>query len=94
MNPEAITVHAQRRLQQRGIPPLVLDLLEKYGSEMRCGGADRLFFDRAARRRLVADLGRARGMAAVERYRNVYAIVGDNGSIVTVAHRHRRFRRQ
>jgi hypothetical protein len=93
MTRDGVTNHAQQRLQQRGIPPFVLDLLEEYGSEMRCGGAERLFFDKAARRRLAAHFGRTRDMAAIERWRNVYAAIGDNGRIVTVAHRRRRFRR-
>ena len=36
------------RLQQRGIPPMIVDLLEQFGSAMRCHGAERLMFDKAA----------------------------------------------
>ena len=54
-----LTIHASQRLAQRGIPRMVIDLLERFGSSMRCGGAERLFFDKAARRRLKAYRGTA-----------------------------------
>ena len=44
--------HAAERLQQRAIPPVMVELLERFGSEMRCGKAEKLFFDKAARKRL------------------------------------------
>jgi hypothetical protein len=91
---DGMTSHAQRRLQQRGIPPFVLHLLERFGSIMRCGGAERLFFDKAAMNRLRQELGGERGLRTIERWLGVYAVIGDNGQFVTVAHKHRRFRRQ
>jgi hypothetical protein len=72
----------------------MLDLLQRFGSSMRCGQAERLFFDKAARRRLKAHLGGARGLRAVEAWLGVYAVLADNGRIVTAAHRSGRFRRQ
>jgi hypothetical protein len=67
MSELAITVHAQTRLQQRGIPPLVVDLLMQFGSSFRCGGAERLMFDKTAIRRLRRHLGGERGLKVVER---------------------------
>lgn len=86
----AETIHAQQRLQQRAIPPFVVDLLEAFGSERRCGGAERLFFDKAARRRLTQALGGRRGLRLIEPWLNVYAVVGDNGRLVTAARQTRR----
>jgi hypothetical protein len=37
---------------ERRLPASVVELLERFGSEMRCGAADRLFFDKAAIQRL------------------------------------------
>ncbi|MGB6534546.1 MAG: hypothetical protein WBF58_01130 [Xanthobacteraceae bacterium] len=48
----SITHHAAERLQERAIPPFMVELLERFGSAMRCGKAEKLFFDKAARKRL------------------------------------------
>lgn len=87
-----LTLHGALRLQQRAIPIFVIELLERCGSEMRCGGADRLFFDKAAKKRLKQHLGGDRALQLVEKYMGVYAILGDNGRVVTVAHRSKRRR--
>jgi hypothetical protein len=87
----ARTRHCQERLRQRAIPPLVENLLHEFGTSMRCGGAERLFFDKAARRRLQAHLGGARGLKTLEPWLNVFVVVGDNGKTVTAGHRQGRF---
>lgn len=84
--------HASTRLQQRGIPAFVIELLEACGSEHRCGGADSLFFDKAARKRLKHYLGGERSLRLIEPWLNVYAIVGDDGCVVTTAHKLKRYR--
>lgn len=86
MTDASFTTHAGRRLQQRAIPAFVVELLERYGSERRCGQADRLFFDKAAKKRLRQHLGGKRGLQMIERWMGVYAVIGDNGRVVTVAH--------
>jgi hypothetical protein len=90
----ALTIHARTRLQQRAIPPLVIDLLMQFGSASRCEGAERLTFDKVAVKRLRQHLGGERGLKTVERWLNVYAVVGDNGLLVTAAHKNERFRRR
>jgi hypothetical protein len=89
----SLTRHAEARLQQRAIPPFVIDLLERCGSTMRCGGADRLFFDKAAKKRLERLLGGARSLRVVDKWLGVYAVFNDNGALVTVGHRSKRFNR-
>jgi hypothetical protein len=89
----SLTRHAEARLQQRAIPPFVLELLERCGSTTRCGGADRLFFDKAARKRLERHLGGARSLRVVEKWLNVYAVFNEHGSVVTVGHRSKRINR-
>ncbi|MEH2565226.1 hypothetical protein [Bradyrhizobium sp. AZCC 2289] len=93
MNDLAFTTHAQTRLQQRAIPPMVVDLLMQFGSPFRCGGAERLMFDKSAVKRLRRHLGGHRGLKVVERWLNVYAVVGDNGNLVTAAHKSAHFHR-
>lgn len=65
------TSHASARLQQRAIPVRIVDLLEEFGSSMRSHGADRLFFDKAAKRRLVRNVGGKLGLHSIERWINV-----------------------
>jgi hypothetical protein len=89
----SLTTHAEARLQQRAIPPLVVDLLMQFGSSSRCGGAERLMFDKAAVKKLRHHLGGHRGLKVVERWLGVYAIVGDNGHLVTAAHKCSHFHR-
>ena len=81
-----LTRHASLRTQQRGIPPMVIELLLDYGSERSAGeGTTSFFFDKAARRRIKSYVGGL--MAAVSKYLNCYAIVCKDGKIITVAYR-------
>lgn len=88
----SVARHAAVRLQQRAIPPFIIELLKRFGSEMRCGGAERLFFDKAARKGIEHHMGGHRSLRHVEPWLNVYAVIGDNGRLVTVAHRSRRLK--
>jgi hypothetical protein len=92
MNSADFTAHAAQRLQQRAIPPFVVKLLEQCGSELRCIHSDKLFFDKAARKRLRKHLGGERGMRLFQRYLNIYAVIGDDGRIITVAYQSSRHR--
>lgn len=85
-------MHANCRLQQRGIPPLVLGLLEQFGSVMRCKSSDRLYFDKHAVKLLRKHFGGDRGLKVIERWLGVYAIIGDDGNLVTAAFKQKRFR--
>ncbi|WP_461656726.1 hypothetical protein [Methylorubrum aminovorans] len=83
-------IHAQERLQQRAIPPLVIELLEQFGSPIRTYGAERLIFDKTARRRLTRYLG---GLRMIEPWLTVYAVVADDGCLVTASQQRRHHRR-
>jgi len=52
-------------------------------SPSRCGGAERLIFDKAVKRLLRWHLGGERRLMVVERWLSVYVIIGDDGSVVT-----------
>jgi hypothetical protein len=88
-----VSKHASHRLQQRGIPNFIIELLHQFGSSMRSHGADRLFFDKAATKRLTHHFGGMRGLKLIERWLDVYAVLADDGTLVTVAHQTHRFRR-
>lgn len=94
MSALSLTSHAADRLQQRGIPPLVIELLDRFGAVERCGGAERLYFDREAQKRVNAFLGGARSMRVVEPWLGAYAVIADDGDVITVGHRHSRIRRK
>jgi len=81
------TRHAKTRMQQRGIDPLIVDLLLQYGSEEHDGrGAIRRFFDKTARRSLRRNIGRNL-YRHLDHYWNAYLVESD-GQIVTVGWRH------
>ena len=84
--------HAAIRAQQRGIAPLVIDLLLKFGSEEPAGGgASKIFFDKRARRRVKSYAGPL--AAVIDDYLDVYAVVGADNTVITTAHRFERIRR-
>ena len=86
----ALTLHAQTRLQQRGIPRAVLENLLDFGSEIHDHrGSLILYFDRNARARLRADCGKE-VYKRIEPPLDAYAVLADTGEVVTVGHRTRR----
>jgi len=79
--------HGASRRQQRCIPPFVLDALTDYGDERFLGDGSRSFsFSKRSWRHFSRYMGPA--IQAYERYRNAYAVVAEDGSIITVAWRH------
>lgn len=86
------TRHAVVRAQQRGIPQLAVDLLLEHGAtQPAADGATMYYFDKRSRRRLDAYAGPL--ARALSRDLNVFAVVSDDGRLVTVGHRIRRIER-
>jgi hypothetical protein len=86
MKPLLLSSHAAARLQQRGIAPLVVDLLLEFGATEKSGnGTTKHYFDKPARRRLRAYAGPLASL--LEAHLDCYAVVGSDGTIVTAAHR-------
>lgn len=83
--------HAGVRARQRGIPPLVVDVMQFFGSSIRRRGADVYFLDKRGRRRAESYLGRA--ARQLSHFLDAYVVVADDGRVVTVGYRHHRFRR-
>ncbi|NMG16383.1 hypothetical protein [Aromatoleum bremense] len=84
--------HANIRSQQRAIAPMVIDLLLQFGTAQPAGdGASKVFFDKAARRRVKAYAGSLAGL--LDEHLDVYAVVGSDNTVVTVAHRIERIQR-
>jgi hypothetical protein len=87
-----VTRHAAVRAQQRGISPLMIELLQHYGATARAGdGASMLYFDRRAIKRVATYLGPQ--FPAIRDGLDVYAVLSSEGRVVTVAHRLQRIKR-
>jgi hypothetical protein len=86
-----LTKHARRRMQQRAIPPFVVELYERFGSEGRHLKADILYFDKAARLRIKAEFGSGRGLSLIEKYLDAY-VCADGDIVITAGHRTTRFK--
>jgi hypothetical protein len=88
-----VSNHAQTRMQQRGVTPGLLELLDAYGATQHDHkGAEVRYFNKAARRRLQQAEGRD-VYRAVETKLNVYAVVARDGRLVTVGRRDHRINR-
>lgn len=82
------TNHASVRCQQRGIPPLVIDLLFKFGChEHDHSGAEIFYFDQRSRKRIERYVGGIIGK--LSEHLDSYAVVA-SGEIVTVGARFKR----
>lgn len=83
------TQHAKVRAQQRGVPPLIDELLDRYGRERHDHhGAVVVFFDKDSRRSMERELGRS-AVACISRWMNAYKVRSTDGCTVTVGFRTR-----
>lgn len=87
-----LSEHAKKRSQQRAIPPLAIDLLFRFGASQSAGdGTSKLFFDKTSRRQMNAYAGTLARM--LDEHLDLYAVVAADSTIITVAHRLERIRR-
>ena len=87
-----MTRHAQARLQQRAIPPLIIDWLCRYGSRLRgVNGTTVCFFDRESRRHLASEVGQIIVRRLADMMDTYLVLAGD--SIIAIGHRCRPLRR-
>jgi sigma54-dependent transcription regulator len=83
---QSLTHHARARMQQREAIEALLDF--GYARHLHSKGRELVFFDKKARARLAqANHGAAREAGRLLR---TYAILGSDGTIITVGHRYRR----
>jgi len=88
------TAHFQIRSQQRGIPPLVDELLDRYGQEEHDGhGAVTVYLSKSSIRDMERDLGR-RPVARLSEWFDAYKVRSTSGVTITVGHRTRRIWRK
>jgi hypothetical protein len=88
------TRHAEVRAQQRGIPPMVDQLLDLYGHEEHDGrGTVILYLSKNSIRKMERDLGR-RPVAKLAEWFGAYKVKATDGPTITLGHRTRRIRRK
>lgn len=88
-----ITQHANTRMQQRGISKDTIEFLFEYGAEYYGGNNMRvLYFNRDSRAKLLSNLPK-NIKARIGSQLNAYAIITDDGQIVTVGHRTKKITR-
>ena len=88
-----MTRHAKARLQQRAIPPLIIDWLYRYGSRFTgVNGTTVCFFDKQSRRYLASEVGHV----VVRRLADMMDayLVLSNDCIITVGHRYKPLRKK
>jgi hypothetical protein len=87
-----LSQHASARCQQRGIPPLIREWLQEFGSEVVSHGATKRYFDHRAKKRLAAAVG-AQVVDRLGGLLNVYLVEGQE-QIITAGHRTRRIKQR
>lgn len=84
--------HAKVRSQQRGIPPIVVDLLIRFGHREKAGdGLSKVFMDRPARKKVGAYAGPLASM--LSEHLDAYLIVMPDNTVITIGHRQERIKR-
>ncbi len=84
--------HADVRAQQRGIPPLVVEWLERFGEEVYDHqGCVVLHFSKRSVRCLERNVGRE-PVRRMSEYLRCYAVMSTDGVVVTVGKRFKRIK--
>ena len=86
MRDETYTAHAAHRCQKRAIPEIAVDLVMKFGRIQRHKHGDVYSLDKKTKSSARSYLGPAI-FKSLEYYLGIYVVVGNNGRIITVAHR-------
>jgi len=89
-----LSTHAKARSQQRGIPPLVVKLVQAHGArEYDHQGGVICYVDKRARRSIEKEVG-TQVMRRLDGLMDVYLVESAiDGAIVTMGHRHKRINR-
>lgn len=88
------TRHAEIRAQQRGIPPMIEQLLDLYGQEEHDGhGAITLYLNKNSIRNMELNLG-CRPVSRLAEWFDAYKVKSTDGSIISLGFRTHRLRRK
>jgi len=89
------SIHSEKRAQQRGIPPLITDLLERFGQSQYDGhGGLVRFFNTKSVRKMEKAMGR-QPVRCIAQWLDTYKVVSvADGETITIGHRHQRIIRR
>lgn len=86
-----ITKHANQRMTERAISPVMVDLLYLFGAERHQNGSTVLYFDQKSRRRARKALEDT--LRRFDKQSDAYVVrAADSGDTITVGHRTKRLR--
>ena len=87
-----LTKHAEQRMGQRSISPLIVDWLLDYGATKHDKhGAEVMYFDKISRKNLTRAVGKP-VVGQLAKQLSAYIVVGDN-CVITAGYRTKRIRR-
>ena len=78
--------HARKRMQQRGVPYAVVDILLDFGRAEHDGHGGEIIYLDSNDRRVARPLFREFGIG--DHCLNAYLVVGSNGNVLTIGHRY------
>ncbi len=82
------TIHSLIRCQQRGVPPIVVDLLIQFGVRKHdSAGGEILYFDKKSKKKIEAYAGGLFGKLNV--HMDAYAVMA-SGKLITVGSRYKK----
>ena len=86
------TRHLEKRMQQRSIPPLIVQWLEEFGEEVHDHhGGIILHFTRRAKRQLQRAVGRE-PVRRMNEWMSTYLVISTDGTRITAGIRYQRIR--
>ena len=77
-----LTLHANKRAQQRCIPPLVIEWLLSYGKRENSFGCNRITFDKRAKKLLSKEVGE-QIVKSLSKYLSACIVVDNEDIVVT-----------
>lgn len=82
------TMHSEIRQQQRGVPPIIVDLLIRFGNrEHDARGGEVLYFDKKSKKKVETYVGGLFGK--LNEHMDAYAVIA-SGKLVTVGSSYKR----
>jgi hypothetical protein len=88
------TKHSIQQSQRRGIVPIAIEALDRFGQEQYNGnGAIVVYMNKESRKAMERDWGQRAVAKLWEMSKDVYKVITTDGVTITVGHRYQRIRR-
>ena len=87
-----VSTHANKRILQRRIPPMIVEWLYEYGTEKYDGkGARILYFDKRSRRTLAKNIDKII-ISRMGSLLNTYIVISNDDVVITTGYRTKRIK--